>query len=698
MSDYSLEEEKVVTGFDRQIVKRLLQQLKPYRIVVALALLALAVATAAELAIPVLIQQTVDRHLITKYVRVSQQDADLPALDRANLSDTPRVGDYHYILESRLTFLSGSDRSELESRGVLSDDVYYVFERGEETNRVISQHPPLFLTGEGHAAIPWEGLDSLTNEEVRTIKAAEFRGIARNTAIFLALLGAALVSSFAQVYLLAYAGQGVMKDLRVRLFDHLLHQSLRFLNDRPVGKLVTRITNDVETINELFTQVLANILKNIAMMAGVVVTLYIVDPLLATVAMATLPPVIILTLLFRKRARDAFRNVRTWISRLNSFLAEHISGISVVQTFVRELRTDQRFEERNRSHMRASLGEMYVFATFRPIMDLLSSASVACIIYFGAFFLISGLVSLGVLIAFVELIRRFYRQLMEISERFVIVQSALAGSERVFSLLDEDDRIPDTGTKALPPETAGKVEFDSVWFSYKENEPVIKDLSFTVEPGETVALVGYTGAGKTTIANLLTRIWDIESGSIRIDGTDIREFSLSSLRRTIQPIQQDVFLFRDTVEENIRLGEETGRERAVEAAQAVQADRFIQRLPAAYRSELQEGAANISTGQRQLISFARVLAHDPRIIVLDEATSSIDTETERLIQDALQVLLRGRTSLVIAHRLSTIQHADRILVLSGGRLVEQGTHTELLRAQGVYYNLYKLQYSDGHAG
>jgi ATP-binding cassette subfamily B protein len=349
--------------------------------------------------------------------------------------------------------------------------------------------------------------------------------------------------------------------------------------------------------------------------------------------------------------------------------------------------------------MHASLGEMYVFAVFRPLVDLLSSVSIAVIIYFGAFFLIQGLVSLGILVAFINLLRRFYRQLMEIAERFVIVQSALAGSERVFSLLDEDDRIEDRGHEPLPQPVEGRIEFDRVWFSYKEDEPVIRDLSFQVEPGETVAIVGYTGAGKTTIANLLTRLWDVDTGTIRVDGRDIRDVPLTDLRSEIQPIQQDVFLFHDTVEENIRLGQNVDYAAAVEAAQAVQADRFVQRLPNGYQTELDEGAENISTGQRQLLAFARVIAHDPRIIILDEATSSIDTETERLIQRALDVVLEGRTSLVIAHRLSTIKHADRIMVLSGGRLVEQGTHEELLAQEGVYYNLYKLQYyGDGKDG
>jgi ATP-binding cassette subfamily B protein len=485
----------------------------------------------------------------------------------------------------------------------------------------------------------------------------------------------------------------------MQLFNHITHQSLRFLNSRPVGRLVTRLTNDVETINELFTQVLANLLKNVVMMAGVLVTLFLIDPLLAGVAVATLPPVVIITWVFRGKAREAFRNVRSWVSRVNAFLSEHISGMAVVQTFVQERRTDREFDDRNSRLMHASLGEMYVFAVFRPLVDLLSSVSIAAIIYFGAFFLLQGLVSLGILVAFINLLRRFYRQLMEIAERFVIVQSALAGSERVFSLLDEDDRIEDRGREPLPQPVEGRIEFDGVWFSYKEDEPVIRDLSFQVEPGETVAIVGYTGAGKTTIANLLTRLWDVDSGTIRVDGRDIRDVPLTDLRSEIQPIQQDVFLFHDTVEENIRLGQNVDYGAAVEAAQAVQADRFVKRLPNGYQTELDEGAENISTGQRQLLAFARVIAHDPRIIILDEATSSIDTETERLIQRALDVVLEGRTSLVIAHRLSTIKHADRIMVLSGGRLVEQGTHEELLAQEGVYYNLYKLQYyGDGQDG
>jgi ATP-binding cassette subfamily B protein len=367
--------------------------------------------------------------------------------------------------------------------------------------------------------------------------------------------------------------------------------------------------------------------------------------------------------------------------------------MSVVQLFVQEQKVWGQFSEHNEKLKRANLGEMYVFATFRPIIDLLSSTSVAVIVYFGARFLLEGLVSLGVLIAFINLIRRFYQPVMSISEQFTVLQSALAGSERVFEMLDDTDRIPDDGQHAPPGDIGGSLTFENVWFEYKEGEPVIRDLSFSVAPGETVAVVGYTGAGKTTIANLLTRMWDIQKGRILLDGVDIRDYRLDELRTIIQPIQQDVFLFSDTIASNIALGRDVSDEGLREIGALVQAG-FVDKLPKQYETTLTEGATNISTGERQLLSFARILAHDPRIIIMDEATASIDTETEQLIQQAVGRLMEGRTSLVIAHRLSTIKNADRIMVLAQGELVEEGTHDSLIAERGIYYNLYKLQYQE----
>jgi ATP-binding cassette subfamily B protein len=338
---------------------------------------------------------------------------------------------------------------------------------------------------------------------------------------------------------------------------------------------------------------------------------------------------------------------------------------------------------------------MYVFATFRPVIDLFSSASVGIVIWYGAGMHRSGALSLGTLIAFVNLIRMFYSPVLDLSEKFTLLQSAMAGGERVFKLLDAEDEIPDEGARAMPDRVRGHIEFDNVSFAYKAGEWVLRDLSFNVEPGEMVAIVGYTGAGKTTIANLIPRFWDVVQGEIRLDGHPVRELPLAGLRRAVQPVPQDVFLFSGSIEENIRLGEEVTEERMRIACRAVHADEFIERLPDGYRTRLAEGATNLSMGQRQLISFARVLAHDPAVIILDEATSSVDTETERMIQRGLEGLLAGRTSVVIAHRLSTIRHADRIIVLAQGRVAEQGRHAALLERKGLYWNLHQLQHGGG---
>jgi ATP-binding cassette subfamily B protein len=704
-----MDEEQVITGYNPRTARRLLRYLLPHKLVVVVAIVALAFSTVGELLVPVIMQQAVDQHLMTERLRISVADAESESLAGADLSSGVRIADYIYVLDNRLEGVSGARRTELTNQGVLSEERYYVVDLSSEAaTEVVRANDSLFVQDGSHAAILYDELERFTEEERRYLRHADLEGIRGKTGIFLLVLFGVLIFTFLRVYFMAVTGQRVMRDMRVQLFDHLIQQSLSYLNRNPVGRLVTRMTNDVETINELFTNVLINLIKNVAMMAGVIITLFLLDVRLALITLATLPPIVIATMLFRGKARDAFRQVRHMVSRVNAFLSEHISGVSVVQLFTQERRTEREFNERNDQLMRANLTEMYVFATFRPLADLFSSTSVAIVIYFSAGSLLTGLVSLGVVIAFINLIRQFYRQIMEISERFVVLQSAMAGSERVFEILDVDERIPDHGPyqvsddghrRAGDPEAPatvpveGRVEFDHVWFSYKEGEAVLKDVSFVVNPGETVALVGYTGAGKTTIANVLTRMWDIDAGQVRIDGVDIRELSLEGLRTIVQPIQQDVFLFRSTVAENIALGSDNAAAKAQQASETVQADGFVRRLPQGYESDLDEQAANISVGQRQLLSFARVLAHDPRIIILDEATSSIDTETERLIQHAMTRVLENRTSLVIAHRLSTIRHADRILVLSHGEIIEEGTHDELIAADGHYASLYQLQYA-----
>ncbi len=510
--------------------------------------------------------------------------------------------------------------------------------------------------------------------------------------LYFFLLAGGLVFSFLQVYLMAYTGQGVMEDIRLKLYNHTVRQSLSFLGQTPVGSLVSRITNDVETLNEFFTSVAASVLKDVSLIAGVLVTIFFLNSKLALITVLTVPPVFIAAKVFRLQAREAYRKVRSSVSAVNAFLSEHIAGMDIVQMFGKGTSVRQLFQKQNGKLLKANLAELYVFAFFRPLMNLFTSVTLGIVIYFGGNGVLHHSLSLGVLIAFISLIQKFYRPILDFAEKFTILQSAMAGGERVFTLMDESDSIEDTGEETLLQPVKGELEFRDVSFSYRKGEPVLRNLSFKVAPGETAALAGYTGAGKTTIANLLTRMWEIDSGEILLDGKDIRSLPLETLRRTIMPVQQDVFLFSGTIRGNIDMGSGLDDRGIEHAARLAQAHSFIEKLPGGYLFTLNEGASNISTGQRQLISFARALARNPRVIILDEATGSIDTETEKRIQKAIETLMENRTSLVIAHRLSTIRHADRILVLSRGMLVEEGTHDELLRQEGLYYNLYKLQY------
>jgi ATP-binding cassette subfamily B protein len=427
-------------------------------------------------------------------------------------------------------------------------------------------------------------------------------------------------------------------------------------------------------------------------MAGALISLFALSPKLAAVTLLTLPPVLAVTAVSRVKARDAFRRQRTASSRVNSFLSERLMGIQVVQLFLGEKKSGEEFRRRSGELLDANLGEMYVFALFRPLVEWFSTLTTAVIIVAGSAMALDLSLSLGVLIAFIGLVGMFFAPVQDIAEKYTLLQSAMAGGERVFALLDTGEEIPDPGKTRIEGRAGGTIEFKHVRFSYKKGEEILKDLSFKVKPGETAAMVGYTGAGKTTVTNVLTRLWDIDSGEITLDGIPVRDIPLHELRRSCLPVLQEVFLFSGTVADNIRLGLPLSDGEVEAAARAVHAHEFISRMKDGYQTALSEGAANISSGQRQLISFARVIAHNPAIVILDEATSSVDTETERLIQLGIQRVLAGRTSIVIAHRLSTIRHADRILVLSGGRVAEEGKHQELIAKNGLYAGLYRLQY------
>ena len=512
--------------------------------------------------------------------------------------------------------------------------------------------------------------------------------------LYLIILVVVFVFTFCQTWTASLMTQRVMKDMRIGLFGKTVSQSTDFLSRHPVGRIVTRLTGDIETMDEFFTTVIVAFLKDLSIMAGSVVTMFILCPRLAAVVLVTLPPVLVITLINRVKARDAFRKQRTASSKVFSYLAEHLAGIQVVQLFRREKKSADEFRTGNNELLDANIQEMYVFATFRPLVEWFAVFTVAAVIVVGSKLVFSLSVSLGVLIAFINLVQMFFHPVTDIAEKYTMLQSAMAGGEKVFKLMDTDEQIPDTGTHNFNGEVRGHIEFDNVRFAYKKGEDVLKGLTFAVKPGEMTAIVGYTGAGKTTIVNVLARLWDIDSGVIRLDGIPVKDIPLNALRRSVVPVMQDVTLFSGTIEENITLGLDFSDEQIIEAAKTVYAHDFICALPDGYKTVLSEGAANISTGQRQLISYARVIAHNPRVVVLDEATSSVDTETERLIQLGIKKVMSGRTSFVIAHRLSTIKNADRILVLSAGRLVEEGNHEELIARDGLYAGLYRLQYEE----
>ncbi|HJY87534.1 MAG TPA: ABC transporter ATP-binding protein [Candidatus Acidoferrales bacterium] len=527
------------------------------------------------------------------------------------------------------------------------------------------------------------------------------RGILWVALAFIVTLFLSFTVQYVQIRVMQRVGQQTMYDLRGEIFRHLQRLPMSFYDRSPVGRLVTRLTTDVDALNELFAAGIVTMLNDFVLLVGIAVFLVWLNWQLALMAFSVLPLILLVTVLFRSKVRDANRRIRTAIARINAFLQEHISGMAVVQLFNRERRARQQFEKLNRTHMLAYKDAILAFALFYPVVEFLSVTAVALLLWFGGLRVLAGTLTVGVVFAFMQYAQRFFRPIQDLSEKFNILQTAMASSERIFKLLDES--VP-AGVPAEVIELGqprGEIEFRNVWFAYRgganpSNEDwVLRDVSFRVAPGQTVAIVGHTGAGKTTIIQLLLRFYEIQRGEILLDGIDTRRLSARELRRHFGIVLQDPFLFSGTLESNVRLGTEDIQRDAVEHALAeVGLGPFVRSLPAGVATPVTERGATFSVGQRQLISFARALAHNPRFLILDEATSSVDTKTELLIRAALDRLLEARTALVIAHRLSTIQHADRILVFHKGRLREQGSHQELLALRGIYYRLYQLQYKE----
>jgi len=580
-------------------------------------------------------------------------------------------------------------------------------------------------------------------------------GIAQISVIYFILLGLTFVFEFLQTYFMQWTGQKVMFDLRSQIFRHLQRMHVAFYDKNPVGRLVTRVTTDVDALNEMFTSGVVSIFEDLFVLMGILGIMLCMNWKLALITFAVLPFIVVATKFFRDKVRDSYRRIRIAVARINSYLQEHVSGMVVLQLFNRERKAYDRFSEINHSHMDAFKDAIMAYSVYYPLVDFLSAIAIACVIWFGGRDVMAGVVaksvsvefhrqplvsfhavataaSLGVVIAFTSYAQRFFRPIMDFSEKYNILQSAMAASERIFKLLDTPvDIVSPVGTKK--PEGPGRIEFDQVWFAYREvpadggghvgtaasgpsaehgaagsfpgngnraglessSDWVLRDVTFAIEPGETVAVVGHTGAGKTTLISLLLRFYDVQKGAVRIDGVDVKEMDLSDLRSRFGVVLQDPFLFTGTIGGNIRLGtERILDEHVAKAAEDVNLGDFIRGLPNGFKEEVRERGSTLSTGQKQLISFARALAHEPKILILDEATSSVDTETEFKVRDALGRMVEGRTSLIIAHRLSTIQRADKIIVMHKGLVREMGTHQELLAHRGIYFKLYQLQYKD----
>ena len=508
------------------------------------------------------------------------------------------------------------------------------------------------------------------------------------------VLALSFAFNIAQTWILQKTGQNIILQMRKDLYRHIQSLGSRYFDITPVGKLVTRVTNDVEALNEMYSGILVQLFRNIVKIVGLAGVMLVLDVRLAAISFVLMPLVIGLTVLCQKIARNIYRLYRTRLTDINTFLSEHLSGMKIIQIFGRQERKFEEFHDKNTKLYRAFYREMLMYAVFRPLIYILSILSLMIVLWFGSRNVFDEIISVGTLYIFSNYIRSFFDPIQELAEQFSTLQSSIASAEKIFTVMDEDEFIPEVENPKQPDKITGKIEFDHVWFAYDGENYVLKDVSFVINPGEKVAFVGATGAGKSSILNLIGRYYDIQKGHIYIDGIDIRQFSKKQLRSAIGQMQQDVFIFEGDVAYNIRLNDnDITDEQVKEAAEYVNASHFIEKLPQGYHEPVTERGATFSAGERQLLSFARTLAHNPSILVMDEATANIDTETEILIQEALEKLMDGRTTIMVAHRLSTIQHADCIMVMHKGRICERGTHRELLEQDGIYRKLYELQIS-----
>lgn len=674
MENFNQEDEVLDKQYDSLLMKRLLKFALPYKGLMGIVVIIMFLVVCLDLSVPFIIKNVIDSNI------------------------NPLSGKYSIIEEAENSSIAIGDKYVVrgERDGAISASIVY-----DENNE------PYVIEGEPRKNTAYEisgekffqdnnefKAHEITIKDIKVLRTNDLDLIKWSAIIILLIYIVIFILNYIQIYLLQYTGQKIVYNIRAAIFKHVESLSLSFFDKSPVGRLVTRITNDVETLNEMYTSVLVYLIKDLFLVSGIVIAMFLLDIKLGIVSIITLPLVVALTFIFRKYDREAYRKVRTRLSRINSNLSENISGMKTVQIFGVESKKYSEFDEINTSYSIAAMEQIKVFAIFRPLMDMTYQLALCILIWVGGTAVLNLTIEFGVLYAFVIYIQKLFQPIFDLSEKFDILQSSMASSERIFMLLDNDSIIKNPKEPKHIGRAQGDIEFKNVWFAYNDEDWVLKDVSFRIRKGETVAFVGATGAGKTSIISLITRLYDIQKGEILIDGVSIKEMSKDELRKNVATVLQDVFLFAGDIKGNVRLNNENiTDEEIVKACKYVNANIFIEKLPDKYNAEVNERGTTFSQGERQLIAFARALAFNPPILVLDEATANIDTETESLIQDALNKLTKGRTTIVVAHRLSTIKNADKIIVMHRGRIREIGSHSELLEKKGLYSNLYKLQYA-----
>lgn len=659
-------------------MKRLLSYLKPHKWVMTLATVLVLFIIAVELYRPIIIGNAIDQYINGYYH--PYVEADVSASDAVN---------WNGLVLSRDQAVYKADSASFYQI-FLWKDHYYMAENLTRAECTALQNADTSVLKN----YVRKGAQKLTSNDLKVLRQNDFKGILKAGILFLLLLFSGFFLNLADTWLLQKMGQQIVYKLREETFTHIHSLSLSFFNTTPVGKLVTRVSNDTEAVNELFSTILVKLFKNVVKIIGYAVVMLSINVKMAGISFLLLPLVAILTFVFRHLSRKAYQITRNKITELNTFLSEHISGMKLIQIFAREKEKYSEFEGKSMELYRANFREIMTFAIFRPSIYLVSVIAMILVIRTGSLSVLNGSLSLGTLFVFITYISSFFEPIQELSEQLGTLQSSIASAEKIFSVLDVKPEIVSPVDPA-PVNILGEIEFRHVWFAYEEENYILKDVSFVIHPGEKAAFVGATGAGKSTILNLIGRYFDIQKGQILIDGIDIHEIDLDVLRGAIGQVQQDVFIFTGDIKSNISLNNEAiSPDDVRRAAEIVNADPFIQKLPHGYDEPVTERGSTLSAGQRQLLSFARTLAYDPKILVLDEATANIDTETETLITQALARLMDGRTTIMVAHRLSTIQHADKIIVMHHGEIKESGTHQELLAKDGLYKKLYELQLMD----